>query len=37
VGESTLPDLLHILEQAGIDLPEFMVATNSVFKTWHVF
>ncbi len=32
VGESTLPDLLHILEQAGIDLPDFMVQTNSVFK-----
>lgn len=32
VGESTLPDLLQLLNEAGIDLPEFMAETNSVFK-----
>ena len=32
VGESTLPDLLWLLEQAGIDLPHFMANTDSVFK-----
>ena len=32
VGESTLPDLLWLLEQAGIDLTHFMANTDSVFK-----
>lgn len=32
VGESTQPDLLDLLDQAGIDQVEFMKATDATFK-----
>lgn len=32
VGESTQPDLIDLLEKAGIDLPDFMQKTDATFK-----